>query len=147
MSPREYPKRPLVGVGVVILGSQGVVMIQRGKPPRAGSWSLPGGAQKLGETVNAAARREAKEETGLDVEVIGLVDVVDSIRPDETGAIQFHYTLVDMVARVVGGELTAGGDAMDAKWVTLDTLGGMELWSETVRVIELAVEMTEALPG
>jgi 8-oxo-dGTP diphosphatase len=145
MSPREYPERPLVGVGVVILGPEGVVMIQRGKPPRAGSWSLPGGAQKLGETVNAAALREAKEETGLDIEVIGLVDVVDSIRPDETGAIQYHYTLVDVVARSIGGELAAGGDAMDAKWVTLAALEEMELWSETVRVIELAGEMADTL--
>ncbi len=146
MSPREYPDRPFVGVGVVILGPEGVVMIQRGQPPRKGSWSLPGGAQELGETVNQAAIREAYEETGLNIEVLGLVDVVDSIRADDDGTIQFHYTLVDVTARVADGTLSAGGDAMNAKWVPLNEISTMGLWSETVRIIELAAEMTAAIP-
>jgi 8-oxo-dGTP diphosphatase len=146
MSPREYPDRPFVGVGAVILGPDGVVMIQRGKPPRRGSWSLPGGAQELGETVFETAVREAREETGLDIEVIGLVDVVDSIRRDDDGGIQYHYTLVDVVARATGGTLRPGGDAMGARWVALDDIPGMELWSETVRIIDLAAEMAAVLP-
>ena len=131
---REYPVRPYVGVGVVVLGPKGVVMIQRGKPPRVGSWSLPGGAQHLGETVDEAARREALEETGLEVEVLGLVDVVDSIRHDAERRVQYHYTLVDVVARPVGGSLAAGSDAADAKWVALADLPALKLWSETLRV-------------
>jgi len=147
MSPREYPDRPFVGVGAVILGRDGVVMIQRGKPPRLGSWSLPGGAQELGETVFETAVREAREETGLEIEVIGLVDVVDSIRRDDAGTVQYHYTLVDVVARATGGALRPGGDAMGARWVGFEEIPAMELWSETVRIIELAAEMAAALPG
>ena len=144
---REYPVRPYVGVGVVVLGPKGVVMIQRGKPPRVGSWSLPGGAQHLGEAVDEAARREALEETGLEVEVLGLVDVVDSIRHDAERRVQYHYTLVDVVARPVGGSLAAGSDAADAKWVALADLPALKLWSETLRVIELGAEMVAALGG
>jgi len=97
---REYPERPLVGIGVVVLGARGVLMIKRGKAPRKGQWSLPGGAQELGETVSEAARREVMEETGLTIGILGLVDVVDSIRRDDAGKIQYHYTLVEFLARI-----------------------------------------------
>lgn len=146
-SRREYPDRPFVGVGVIVLGADGVLLIRRGRPPRQGSWSLPGGAQKLGETVDDAARREVLEETGLKVAVLGLVDVVDSVRRDDAGRVQYHYTLVDVLARPLGGRLAAGGDAMDAKWIKRDALGDLDLWSETLRVIDLAVEMAAALDG
>ena len=146
MSSREYPDRPLVGIGVVVLSPSGVLMIRRGKPPRVGGWSLPGGAQKVGETVADAARREVREETGLEVEVLGLVDVIDSINPDAKGAVQYHYTLVDFMARPIGGTLKSGGDAMDAQWIAYDALPELSLWSETERVIALAREMAAALP-
>ncbi len=136
---REYPPRPLVGIGAVIVGAQGVVLIKRGKPPRAGSWSLPGGAQKLGETIRAAALREISEETGLAAEIGGLVDVVDSISPAPDGRIEYHYTLVDFWATVDAAAVpVAGGDAADARWVALGELGSLKLWSETMRVIERA---------
>ena len=146
---REYPEWPVVGVGVVVLGSQGVVLIRRGKPPRRGQLSLPGGAQKLGETVFDAARREAREETGLDIDVLGLVDVVDSIQTGDGGKVRYHYTLVDVFAVVQPGAgpdgLRAGGDAQEAAWVALGDIPGLELWSETERIINLAVEMQSAL--
>ena len=144
-SSREYPNRPFVGVGAVVVDSGRILMIKRGKPPRMGDWSLPGGAQKLGEVVDETARREVGEETGLEVEILGLIDVVDSIRKDDDGAVQFHYTLVDVLARPYGGELRAGGDAMDARWFARAELDGMKLWSETYRIIDLAIEMEAAL--
>lgn len=147
MADRSYPERPIVGIGAVVLGAAGVVLIQRGKPPRVGSWSLPGGAQKLGESVIDAARREVAEETRLDVDVLGLVDVVDSIRRDDAGEVQYHYTLVDVAAVVTGGALSPGSDAQDARWFSHEELASMELWSETRRVIELAREMHDALTG
>lgn len=139
---REYPNRPLVGIGAVIVGSRGVVLIKRGKPPRVGSWSLPGGAQKVGETVNDAAQREILEETNLVAEIRGLVDVVDSIHHDADGKVQYHYTLVDVLATVDDSAIpVAGGDAADARWISTDDIAKLELWSETVRIIEKAHSM------
>lgn len=142
---REYPDRPVVGVGVVVLGDNGVLLVRRAKPPREGQWSLPGGAQKLDETVFEAAARETREETGLAIDVLGLVDVVDSIRRDEEGQVQYHYTLIDVVAVSRGGEPRAGADAADVRWVPLADVPGLGLWSETERIIMLAAEMHGAL--
>lgn len=145
---REFPVRPIVGVGAVVLSTAGVLMIQRGKPPRIGSWSLPGGAQKVGETVFDAARREVMEETGLDIEVLGLVDVVDSITRTDEGLVQYHYTLVDVVAVADADTVpAAGGDVMDAKWVALEDLPPLKLWTETERVILKAAEIARTLRG
>jgi len=146
MQSREYPERPIVGIGVVVLEAENILMIQRSKPPRVGGWSLPGGAQKLGETIYETAIREVKEETNIDIEVMGLIDVVDSIHRDKGGAVQYHYTLVDVLARSLGGILAAGDDAIDAKWVAHQHIWGMELWPETERIIQLAIEMAEINP-
>lgn len=146
MSSRLYPDRPIVGIGAVILRRKEVLLVRRGKPPRQGQWSLPGGAQKLGESVFDAARREVREETGLVVEVLGLVDVVDSIIRDDDGGVRYHYTLVDVAARWRDGEAMAGSDASDAAWFDLDAIASLGLWAETERVIRLAHEKFPA-PG
>ncbi len=135
---REYPDRPMVGVGVVVWRGGDVLLIRRGKPPREGSWSLPGGRQRLGETVREAALREVREETGLEVEITGLVDVVDSITRDRAGEVRYHYTLVDFSAEWKAGEARAGGDAAEVAWVPQERLGQYSLWSETTRIIALA---------
>ncbi len=95
---RSYPDRPFVGVGAVVFKEESVLLIRRGRPPRQGSWSLPGGLQEVGETVFATAAREVLEETGLTIRVIDLVDVVDSITHDNEDRTQYHYTLVDVRA-------------------------------------------------
>ena len=135
---RDYPSRPFVGVGVVVLRGEQVLLIRRGKPPRLGGWSLPGGAQEVGETVHEAARREVMEETGVDIEVLGLVDVVDSIRKDGDGRVIQHYTLVDLCAAWRAGEPKAGGDAMAAAWMPLAEISTLGLWTETDRIIRMA---------
>lgn len=142
---REYPTRPIVGVGVIVLSDAGVLLIQRGNPPSAGSWSLPGGGQEVGETIVAAGRREVMEETGVDAEILGVVDVVDNIRPDGEGRVQFHYTLVDLLGVSDATAPLAGCDAADARWVPTDALEPFALWSETARVIRLAEEMWDSL--
>ncbi len=136
-SPREYPPRPLIGVGIVVWHGERVLLIRRGKPPRVGQWSLPGGAQKLGETVAEAARREVREETGLAVEVGEVLAVVDLIER-EGERVRYHYTLIDFSAEADGPELRPGSDAADARWFGLDQLGELGLWSETLRIIQLA---------
>ena len=138
MDDRRYPSRPIVGVGVVILDADKVLLIKRGKPPRAGSWSLPGGAQESGETLKEAALREIYEETNLKVEIIGLIDIVDSIRRDKKGDTEYHYTLIDFAARVTGGALRAGDDAIDSHWFTLKEIKELDIWSETKRIIRMA---------
>lgn len=141
MSPG--PERPLVGVGVVVLrggpGAERVLLVRRAKPPRQGRWSLPGGRQRLAETVREAARREVLEEAGVAVAVGPLLDVVDSITPGPGGAIAYHYTLVDFLAEWRAGEARAGSDAAEVAWADPGDLDGYDLWDETVRVIGLAL--------
>ncbi len=142
MNPKpepEKPDRPQVAVGVVVLSDDQVVLIRRGKPPRSGQWSIPGGRQELGETLAQAAMREVFEETGLNVRLTGLLDVVDGIFRSPDGIVESHYTLVDFAAEVTGGSLCAGDDALDARWVRQDQLTEIELWSETRRIIDLAI--------
>jgi ADP-ribose pyrophosphatase YjhB (NUDIX family) len=137
---REYPVRPIIGVGVVVWHGERVLLVRRGKPPRVGQWSLPGGAQLLGETIAEAARREVKEEAGLEPVLGDVVATVDLIERDRQGRIRYHYTLIDFVAEATGPELHPGSDAADARWFALAELDALGLWSETVRVIELAGE-------
>ena len=135
---REYPEYPMVGVGVVVWKGETVLIIQRGKPPRVGTWSLPGGRQELGETTREAGVREVLEETGLCIEIKGLIDVIDSISRDSDGRVRMQYTLVDYWAEWISGEAVAGTDADDARWVHPDELPTYKLWDETLRVIDLS---------
>nr|MDO8061761.1 NUDIX hydrolase [Candidatus Freyrarchaeum guaymaensis] len=124
---REYPERPLVGVGGVVFDGGRVLLVKRGSQPSYGKWSIPGGLVELGETVADACVREVYEETGLIVKVKRLIDVVDYIDYDEEGEVRFHYVIVDFLVEPVGGVLRAGTDALDARFVRLDDLGRYEL--------------------
>lgn len=135
---REYPPRPIVGIGVAVLRPGEVLLVRRGRPPNVGQWSLPGGAQELGETAEAAARRELREETALEVGDLRLAVNVDSIHRDPDGRIRFHYTILDFAAPWVGGEARAGSDVTELTWAPLDALDGYGLWSEAHRVIAIA---------
>src|SRR5262249_41219360 len=137
-SSREYPDRPVVGVGAVILDTadQGrVLVVRRGAPPLLGEWSIPGGAVELGETLRAAAEREAPEETGLVVEAGEVLEVLDRVIPGEDGRVQYHYVLIDFLCRVHGGELCAGGDALEAVWAKERELGKYRLEKPAMDVI------------
>ncbi len=138
---REYPSRPLVGVGIVVRRQENVLLVQRAHAPKAGEWSLPGGLQKLGETVSVAAHREVREEAGVGIRIIGVVDVIDLIERDDGGDVRYHFTLIDLVADWVVGEPRAGGDAAAVTWVDADHLEPYRLWDETVRVIHKAMAM------
>jgi len=117
---REYPTRPLVGTGALILKDGKLLLIRRGAQPGRGKWSIPGGLVELGENVQDAMVRETKEEVGLEVEAVKLMDVFDSITLDEQGRIQYHFVVVNFLVRVVGGSLQTASDILEARWVTVD---------------------------
>ena len=137
------PRRPVPAVGVVCLrgpaSAPEVLLIRRGKPPRIGEWSLPGGRIEWGERCAAAALRELAEETGVDADLLGLVDVVDGWFPSPAG--DAHYVLVDYAARWTGGEPRAGDDAAAACFHPLSAVDGLGLWAETGRIIHAAARL------
>ncbi|WP_417828632.1 NUDIX hydrolase [Thalassospira sp.] len=135
LDQRSFLPRPLIGVGAVVWHQGHVLLIQRGKEPNIGSWSLPGGAQELGETVREAVCREVLEETGVTISSPILVDVVDLISSTVNHKVEYHYTLIDFVAEALTLEITPGGDAADAKWVNVKDINKYALWTKTVKVI------------
>jgi 8-oxo-dGTP diphosphatase len=140
---REYPSRPIVGIGIVVLrptdgGGAEVLLIRRGKQPNLGGWSLPGGAQELGETAEQAARRELDEETGLAVGALHLAANVDTIHRDPDGRVRYHYTIIDFATHWDGGTARAGSDVTEVAWAALDRLDDYALWREAHRVIAIA---------
>ena len=115
-APREYPDRPWVGIGCVVFREEAVLLVRRGKPPRIGQWSLPGGAQHVGEKAEEAARRELREETSIEVSQLALAYVFDAINEDEDGRARYHYTIIDFAALWLEGEARAGDDVSEVAW-------------------------------
>jgi len=132
---RTYPERPIVGVGAVVLDGSRVVLVKRANEPLKGEWSLPGGAVDVGETLEEAIRREVLEETGLEVEVGPIVDVLDRIRCDPDGRVKFHYVLIDFLCRPTGGELRGASDAEEATWADAADVVRYAVAEATVGVI------------
>ena len=140
---RQYPPRPIVGVGGVVLIDGRVLLIKRRFEPLAGRWSLPGGTLEVGETLAEGLARELKEETGLDVDVGPVVDVFDRITRDPDGRVRFHYVLVDYLCHSLGGEPVAGSDVSEAALVKIDDLGRYDLTPKTIEVITRAVDVSK----
>jgi 8-oxo-dGTP diphosphatase len=139
---QEVSRAVVLGVAAVIWNQEGeILLIRRSKAPRAGQWSLPGGKVEFGETLLEAAKREVREETGLEVEILGLVDIAESIREADVGSPDGHFVLIDFGARVVSGTAKAGSDAADARWFRYDEIAGLGLWSETERIIALSAKL------
>ena len=121
---REYPSQPVVGVGAVIVRRDRALIVRRAHEPRKGEWSLPGGHLHLGESLADAARREVKEETGLDVELGPIIETFDRVHRDDEGRIRYHFVIVDFVCWSNAGEAVAGSDAEDVAWVTAEEIDG-----------------------
>jgi 8-oxo-dGTP diphosphatase len=135
-------------VGAVIWNEKNeVVLIRRGKEPRRDQWSIPGGHLEWGESLREALLREAHEETGLTIEIVGLIDTVDLITRDTSGDATRHYVLIDFAARAIAGQLHAGSDAAEARWVPFPELAAYALWSETRRVIDESRHVLGNTPG
>jgi mutator protein MutT len=127
---REFPSQPVVGVGIVVERNDGaILLVERAGPPLAGYWSVPGGKVELGETTAAAAAREVREETGIEVTIERLLTVVDRIVPAADGRVQYHYVLIEYWARPrdQAAAPQAASDARQARWVARGEVSGLRL--------------------
>ncbi len=127
----SFPQSPVLAVGAVVFNDKRVLLVRRGQPPSEDLWAIPGGKVGLGETLQAAAEREIREETGVSIRALEPVYTFDHIERDETGRIRFHYVIVDMRAEYLSGAIRTGGDAREAKWVSPDEIGNMSVSSRT----------------
>jgi len=144
---REFPETPLVGVGAVVVKEGRVLLIRRGNEPMKGHWTLPGGLVELGEPLLAAVAREVREETGLTVEPLELIELLDRIHR-QGERVRYHYVIADYLCRVVGGQLQAASDADAAKWVERaewNSHSALQIDPVTVRVFEMCWQRAQAL--
>ncbi len=133
---RRYPKRPVLGVGALIFHRNKILLVERGKEPLKGYWSLPGGALETGETLEQGVIREVREETGVEVKPLRVLEIFERIMRDPQGAPEYHYVLIDYVCRVTGGSLRAADDASRAAWVAQHELSAYRITAGTLPVIE-----------
>jgi 8-oxo-dGTP diphosphatase len=132
---RDYPERPIIGVGAVIVSGDRALLVRRATEPLKGEWSVPGGVLELGEKLRDGAAREAFEETGLKVEVGEVLDVFDSIFTDDDGRTQYHYVLIDFLCRPLAGEAIAGSDVSEVLWVAESDLAALNLRASIAQVV------------
>jgi len=151
MTPkREYPEQPLVGVGGVVIDNGRALLIRRGAPPMKGQWSIPGGMLELGETLTQGVARELAEETGLEVNVIEIIEVLERIfpalpgvdgTPGDRARPQYHFVILDYLCEARGGTLCAGSDATEFTWAREDELLNFDLTVAATRVLRKAFDM------
>jgi ADP-ribose pyrophosphatase YjhB (NUDIX family) len=143
-SSREYPARPIVGVGGVTIRDGRVLLMRRARAPLQGEWSIPGGALDVGESIAEGVRREVAEETGVDVRVLGPIGTFERIIRDASGKVQYHYVILDYLCEAIGGEVRAGSDAVDAAWVAEGEVGRLALSETATNAVGKAFEMAKA---
>jgi mutator protein MutT len=143
---REYPERPIVGVGAVIVDAGKVVLIRRKYEPMKGHWSLPGGMVEIGESLETALTREMHEETGLAVDVGPVIEVFDRITRDEQRRVRYHFVLVDYLCWPSSGTLRAGSDVDDAIWVDPSALAPYSLTEKATSVIQRGLTLAREAP-
>jgi 8-oxo-dGTP diphosphatase len=138
---REYPERPVVGVGGVVISDGRTLLIRRGSPPMVGQWSIPGGMLEVGETLLDGVRRELREETGVEVRVLDLIEVFERIDLDGAGKVRYHYVITDYLCEVAAGEARANSDVTDVAWAAPGDLARYSVTPTATRVILRAFDM------
>lgn len=143
MRPREYPERPIIGVGGVVIAGERALLIRRANPPLEGQWSIPGGTLEVGETLVEGVHRELAEETGVDVRVLEIIEVFERISAhrDEAGRTQYHFVILDYLCEQVSGEARAASDVTDVAWCRESELEKYSLTPTATRVIRKAFQM------
>ena len=138
---REYPERPLVGVGGVVIRDGRTLLVRRGSAPLEGEWSIPGGMLELGETILEGVRRELLEETAIEVRVLDLIEVFERVTRDEAGKLKYHFVILDYLCEAVRGEAQAGSDVTAVAWARESELSKYSLTPTATRVIQKAFEI------
>ncbi len=134
---RLYPTRPFLAVSVAIWRDGKALLVRRARQPMAAIWSFPGGVVEAGETLAEAAAREVREETGLEVEIVGAIDRAEVIRHDAEGRVERHYVIIVFSGRSAAGEPVAADDADAARWFDPTEIDGFELTPDTARILKL----------
>jgi ADP-ribose pyrophosphatase YjhB (NUDIX family) len=133
---RRYPDRPILAVGAIVVKNGRVLLARRGKEPSYGLWSVPGGAVRLGEGLKAAAGREIREECGIEIELTDVVEVIERLHRDGEGRIQYHYVIVDYLARWVVGDIQPSDEVLEARWVAPEEFPKYQMTTGTADVIQ-----------
>jgi 8-oxo-dGTP diphosphatase len=153
---REYPERPVVGVGGVVIDGGRALLIRRGSEPLRGEWSIPGGTLELGESLERGVARELLEETGLEVRVLELIEVFDRVYPGDNAASgslpgkpgpKYHFVIADYLCERIGGEALAGSDVTDVAFAREEDLDGYGLTETATRILRKAFAMDRARRG
>lgn len=135
-SNRQYPDRPILGVGALIFRDDSILLVERGKEPLKGYWSLPGGVVEVGETLEEAIRREVREETSLEIEIEKVLEIFERIMRDADGRAEYHYVLIDYICRSNSGDAEPGDDVARVAWVRRDAIQSYRVTEGTPPVIE-----------
>jgi len=140
---RDYPDRPLLGVGAVIVKNDQILVVRRVNPPLQGQWSIPGGLVDTGETTKEAVIREIREETSLNIEPVELVEVFERILRDADSRVQYHFVVIDYLCRLVSGQPHAGTDVSEIRWARFEDLNALGITPETTSVIQKALDVAK----
>jgi ADP-ribose pyrophosphatase len=131
----EYPDRPRVAIGGVVIKDDRVLLVRRGKPPAFGEWAIPGGSVELGETLKQAVERELREETGIIVRAGEVCHLFEAVKRDDHGLVQFHYVIIDLMADHLSGEPAPASDVTEAAWLAPEDLEESDINTSTLALL------------